>query len=410
MTHQRARASTHPLHPHRRRVVCLYVRDFSLEGSGNTHTSDEKTDEGANPMKPRRKNRVIPSQYTALHRITALAKSIHVPVRFVPRSELVQLCGERRNQHVVLEVSSFEPVQVPDASFFLREFLMDAAGVASCLPAQTTAATRVLLYLDRIIDPTNVGSMIRTAYFYGVDTIVLSADCAACTPVTSRTSTGFLEHVRVYQATVPTENFLSATRAWVASTAAPAVQLEIIASATLAPHPVKVPKPSPSVGDPSPGANRQLGQITNRGPLYRILLLGNEDTGLSASVVAACTHTVHIHCPRHDRLRQEREVEGASTDGASSHGGASGGTGVHNAVRAGGDGDNNFPKDGDPHVAESRASPVPPTVLELRARNEAKLRRTMPREVTLNVNTACATLLYSLGGGAEVVLEPRRSD
>ncbi|KPA83643.1 putative mitochondrial hypothetical protein [Leptomonas pyrrhocoris] len=183
------------LHPHRGHLSCLYVRDFSLEeeeedgSNGKRGRSAHKTVSVAG--RRRRKEKVIPARYTAVRCIAALAKSLEVPIRFVPRSELVQLCGERRNQNVVLEASTYAPLEVGRLADVWRRSTDGAedtqveGGSDSSAPSlkSASASTRreLVLFLDRILDPTNVGGILRTAFFFGVDHVILSRDCAACT-------------------------------------------------------------------------------------------------------------------------------------------------------------------------------------------------------------------------------------
>jgi len=59
-----------------------------------------------------------------------------------------------------------------------------------------------LLMLDSIVDPQNLGALIRTALCVGVDGVILPKDnCAAPTPAVSRASAGALEHIRLSRVT-----------------------------------------------------------------------------------------------------------------------------------------------------------------------------------------------------------------
>jgi 23S rRNA (guanosine2251-2'-O)-methyltransferase len=59
-----------------------------------------------------------------------------------------------------------------------------------------------LLMLDNIVDPQNLGAMIRTALCVGTDGVILPKDnCATPTPAVSRASAGALEHVQLSRVT-----------------------------------------------------------------------------------------------------------------------------------------------------------------------------------------------------------------
>jgi 23S rRNA (guanosine2251-2'-O)-methyltransferase len=52
--------------------------------------------------------------------------------------------------------------------------------------------------LDHIVDPQNLGAVIRTALCVGVDGVILPKDrCASPTPAVSKASAGALEHIRL---------------------------------------------------------------------------------------------------------------------------------------------------------------------------------------------------------------------
>jgi len=61
---------------------------------------------------------------------------------------------------------------------------------------------RFMLLLDHVVDPHNLGALIRTAHCFGVDGILIPKDRAAQpTAAVSKISAGALEHVRLAQIT-----------------------------------------------------------------------------------------------------------------------------------------------------------------------------------------------------------------
>ena len=76
----------------------------------------------------------------------------------------------------------------------------DVQEILSAGGGQAQAA--FLLVLDSIVDPHNLGAMLRTALCAGVDGVVIPKDrSAAATPVVSRISAGALEHILLARAT-----------------------------------------------------------------------------------------------------------------------------------------------------------------------------------------------------------------
>ena len=64
------------------------------------------------------------------------------------------------------------------------------------------AAPCLLVIVDGIVDPNNLGAIVRTAHCVGVDALVIPKDRAVgATPAVSKASAGALEHMRLCQVT-----------------------------------------------------------------------------------------------------------------------------------------------------------------------------------------------------------------
>ena len=113
--------------------------------------------------------------------LEAAAESRGVPVRRVSPEKLRALAGSEFHQGVAAEVGPYPTLPVS---------------------ALFDAADPFLLIVDSVVDPHNLGALIRTALCVGVDGVILPRDRAAApTPVVSKASAGALEHIRVAQAT-----------------------------------------------------------------------------------------------------------------------------------------------------------------------------------------------------------------
>ena len=105
-----------------------------------------------------------------------------VPVRDAERDELERTTAGGNHQGVALEAAAYR----------YAEF--DALLAA---PAEKGGPPLILL-LDHIEDPQNVGSLLRTAEAAGVSGVVLPVDrSAAVTPAAVRASSGAAEHLRI---------------------------------------------------------------------------------------------------------------------------------------------------------------------------------------------------------------------
>jgi len=122
--------------------------------------------------------------------ITALADSLKIPIQAVSSSQLDSMTRTDIHQGVAARVSLY-----PWAS--LSE-IVD--------PGESDRGNgqlkRFMLLLDHVVDPHNLGALIRTAHCFGVDGILIPKDRAAQpTAAVSKISAGALEHVRLVQIT-----------------------------------------------------------------------------------------------------------------------------------------------------------------------------------------------------------------
>jgi 23S rRNA (guanosine2251-2'-O)-methyltransferase len=115
-----------------------------------------------------------------------LARQRNVPVQEVDRRELDKIGGEANHQGLAAEVSGYPYVELPD--------ILDTARKAGAPP--------FLLLLDHLLDPQNLGSLLRSAEAAGVHGVVIPGRRASdVTPAAVRASAGAAEHVRVAQVT-----------------------------------------------------------------------------------------------------------------------------------------------------------------------------------------------------------------
>jgi len=116
-----------------------------------------------------------------LEEVAGVAASLGVPVAAADRRQLDALLGRVNHQGIAAEVSPYPYVEFDD------------------LVSQTTASENaLLLLLDHLQDPQNVGALMRTADAVGVHGVIIPADRAAgITPAVVRASAGAAEHVKV---------------------------------------------------------------------------------------------------------------------------------------------------------------------------------------------------------------------
>jgi len=114
-----------------------------------------------------------------LEAIVRLAKSRGVPVRFEDRQQLDRLAGTREHQGVVALAAAKPAVELVD---LLRE----------------KAARGLLVLLDGVEDPHNLGAIVRTSLAAGASGVVIPERRAAgLTDAVERASAGALAHLPV---------------------------------------------------------------------------------------------------------------------------------------------------------------------------------------------------------------------
>lgn len=237
--------------------------------------------------------------YPKLHKVVSLARRLGVSITPVERNKLTWLCGERRNQNVVLETPTYRQ---KDVGLYLPPTCLKHGG-------------EVVVVLDGVRDPMNVGHILRTVSFFGVRTVVLSADTASCTSTVSKTSTGALEWLNVIRLrdSVCSSAFLKRTQEEFSKTVSEAKNNtssppRLLVFGTTAtpptarssdtsrtsrcsqPSTILLSALSKVLSAPSSAPSSSSSSVSPAA----VLVLGNEDVGLSQEMQKACTHLLHI--------------------------------------------------------------------------------------------------------------------
>jgi len=135
-----------------------------------------------------------------------LARKNGIPVKQADARKLDTLCGSGGHQGIGARVTPYPTVD------FTKIVAHD----------RKNAAAPILLIIDSVLDPHNLGALIRTATAIGVDGIVIPKDRSAKpTPLVSKTSAGALEHARLAIVTnlAAAIQQLRAKNVWVVGTA-----------------------------------------------------------------------------------------------------------------------------------------------------------------------------------------------
>jgi 23S rRNA (guanosine2251-2'-O)-methyltransferase len=118
--------------------------------------------------------------------LRGLAEARGIPVRVSPAEKLAKHCSDDHHQGVAADVSPFA--------------FTDLGSVLG--PMGEVRQATFLLALDSILDPQNLGAILRSAQCAGIEAVILPKDRSVRpTPVVSKASAGALEHTRLIQVT-----------------------------------------------------------------------------------------------------------------------------------------------------------------------------------------------------------------
>ena len=114
-----------------------------------------------------------------------LAKEFSVPVIWAPKSKLDDMTNKENHQGIVMKITPYEYLSLDEL-----------------LSKSKEKENRFFLLLDGIVDPHNLGSIMRTADAVNVDGIIIPKNLAVgITPVVFKTSTGAEDHDPVARVT-----------------------------------------------------------------------------------------------------------------------------------------------------------------------------------------------------------------
>lgn len=153
-----------------------------------------------------------------------------------------------------------------------------------------------LLWLDKILDPGNMGAIFRSAYFFGIDGVILPRHgTAPLSPVAIKSSVGAAEHVPILH--IDNESAFmkqSQENGWVFFAAA----------APQSKSTFKMDEPNAEKAELSPE------EVLQSHPC--VLVLGNEGEGVRKFLQQAADHSIAIHGARSDSIVDSLNVSVAA--------------------------------------------------------------------------------------------------
>lgn len=149
---------------------------------------------GLNPVRELLRRRPHKVEEIRIHRrkgtpeeILDVAKKFSIPIKESSRQELESFCGSTAHQGIIASAPLPEYLD-------LEKVLKDI----KTREAETGKSSALILILDSISDPQNLGSLIRVAECAGADAVILPRDRAAgLSPAAAKASAGAIEWLPV---------------------------------------------------------------------------------------------------------------------------------------------------------------------------------------------------------------------
>eukprot|EP00041_Stephanoeca_diplocostata_P012215 m.203799 g.203799 ORF g.203799 m.203799 type:complete len:311 (-) comp18862_c0_seq1:192-1124(-) len=202
-----------------------------------------------------------------IQQIYNTAKKRGFPVVLTKRGDLDRICSSKPHQGVILQC---EEIELQQQQALTKEFSKDVS--------DARVSRRVWLLLDRVQDTHNMGSILRSAFFFGVDRILCSPGCAPLSPAVGKSSAGAVEWLDVHAISDVASLLKDASTAgW-----------DVVGTQGRTQH-----RSIPDINETILGDNV-------------ILCLGNEGSGLSRTVLGACSKKVCI--PTRTEVKQDTRL------------------------------------------------------------------------------------------------------
>ncbi|SCV05742.1 LANO_0H14180g1_1 [Lachancea nothofagi CBS 11611] len=149
--------------------------------------------------------------------VQLLAKKKDIQLELVDKHRLNLLTNYAIHNNIVLET---KPLQLPEikhlgpcnvesqAFSYVESFFDESQERSENYLLKEGKQFPLGLFLDEVVDPHNMGAIIRSAYFLGVDFIVLSRrNCAPLSPAVAKTSSGATELLPIFNVDKPLDFF-----------------------------------------------------------------------------------------------------------------------------------------------------------------------------------------------------------
>jgi 21S rRNA (GM2251-2'-O)-methyltransferase len=137
-----------------------------------------------------------------LRKVQLLAEGRGVTVTEMNKHDMNLLSEHRPHQGLALDVGPLELVQLKGPPSTLRSMLLpsESSEPPESFDVQIAGRPPLWLILDQVTDPQNLGALLRTAYFLGLDGVgVCAKNSAPLSATVSKASAGALEVMTLHE-------------------------------------------------------------------------------------------------------------------------------------------------------------------------------------------------------------------
>ncbi|KAL5971515.1 rRNA methyltransferase 1 mitochondrial, partial [Taenia solium] len=199
------------------------------------------------------------------------------------REFLTDLTNGRSNQGIAIKCT---PMPMPSLHGISAHSILHFSHCAYNRPKSRSCcgSSFIVLFLDQIQDVMNMGSILRSAVFFGIPTVLISAFFSATpSPLISKLSAGAMEFLRFFRVTNPSSTLKQLSDAGFIIVGTAGMQLNSVENFNHRP-PLELSLVRPDM----------VGASKDGGAKPLVLVLGSEARGLSDSVLSICNLIVRI--------------------------------------------------------------------------------------------------------------------
>jgi 21S rRNA (GM2251-2'-O)-methyltransferase len=202
--------------------------------------------------------------------IVGIARDHNIEIEPLDAMQLNLLCDNRPHQGLILQCDPLDPMRITEITQVTREGYYAVMPPTELLKMSLVGGRPPLwLVLDNIQDPQNMGNLIRSSYYFGVDAVLVSKSSAPLSAVVSRASAGSLEVMDNIYRTTRLQKLLKRARESDWSIVGTGTGLPRTKAATVSLSEFRLNKPT-------------------------LLVLGNEGSGIRPAILSIVTALVSI--------------------------------------------------------------------------------------------------------------------